>query len=77
VNGLESSKDIRYTLKTVHEGDKIIKRELLEGKLGRFAMLKGEDMQEMYNCLKILVNQVCNLRSKKWLDHEVVRLMYR
>jgi hypothetical protein len=61
VNGLESAKDIWDTLKTAHEGDKITKitkRELLEGELQRFTMLKREDMQEMYNRLNILANQV-------------------
>jgi hypothetical protein len=44
---LESATYIWDTLKTVHEGDKItkiMKMELLDGKLGRFAMLKGEGM---------------------------------
>jgi hypothetical protein len=61
-----------------HEGDKITKitkRELLEGELGRFCMLKGEGMEEMYNRLKSLANQDHNLGSKKWSDHEVVKLM--
>jgi hypothetical protein len=40
-------------------------------------MLKGEGMQEMYNRLKHLVNQVCDLGSKKWLDNEVVKIMLR
>jgi hypothetical protein len=80
VNGLESAKEIWDTLKTVHEGDKftkIIKMELLEGELGRFTMLKGEGPQEMYNRLKMLVNQVRNYGSKKWTDHEVIKLMLR
>jgi hypothetical protein len=80
VNGLESVKDIWGTLKTMYEGDKITKitkRELLEGELKRFAMLKGEGMQYMYNCLKSLVNQVHNFRRKKWSNHEVVKLMLK
>jgi hypothetical protein len=31
----------------------------------------------MYNRLKTLVNQVRNLRSKKWDDHEVVKVILR
>jgi hypothetical protein len=31
----------------------------------------------MYNCLKMLTNQVHNLESKKWSNHEVVKLMVR
>ena len=44
VNMLESTKEIWDVLKTAHEGDKITKitkMEHLEGKLGRFSMLKG------------------------------------
>jgi hypothetical protein len=31
----------------------------------------------MYNRLKTLVNQVCNLRSTKWDDHEMVKVILR
>jgi hypothetical protein len=31
----------------------------------------------MYNRLKTLVNQVCNLGSKKWDDHEMVKVILR
>jgi hypothetical protein len=31
----------------------------------------------MYNCLKMLMNQVHNLESEKWSNHEVVKLMIR
>jgi hypothetical protein len=31
----------------------------------------------MYNRLKTLVNQVRNLRSKKWDDHKVVKVILR
>jgi hypothetical protein len=31
----------------------------------------------MYNQLKTLVNQVCNLRSTKWDDHEMVKVILR
>jgi hypothetical protein len=64
VNGLESTNDIYDSLNTAHEGDKITKitnMELLEGELKRFTMLNGEGTQDMYNRLKALVNQVCNL----------------
>jgi hypothetical protein len=46
-NGLETAKDIWDTLNTANESDKITKitkRELLEGELSRFTMLKGEGM---------------------------------
>jgi hypothetical protein len=60
VNDLESTD----SLSTAHKGDKITmitNMELLEGELRRFAMLNGEGTQDMYNRLKALVNQVCNL----------------
>jgi hypothetical protein len=31
----------------------------------------------MYNRLKTLVNQVCNLRSTKWDNHEMVKVILR
>jgi hypothetical protein len=67
-------------LKTAHEGDevtKITKRETIEGELGRFILNKGEEPQAMYNRLKTLVNQVCNLGSTKWDDHEMVKVILR
>jgi hypothetical protein len=67
-------------LKTAHEGDevtKITKRETIEGELGRFMLNQGEDPQAMYNRLKTLVNQVRNLGSTKWDDHEMVKVILR
>jgi hypothetical protein len=78
VQGLKSAKEIWDVLKTAHEGDevtKITKRETIEGELGRFRLRQGEEPQEMYNRLKTLVNQVRNLGSKKWDDHEVVKVV--
>jgi hypothetical protein len=80
VQGLKSANDIWDTLKTAHEGDevtKITKRETIEGELVRFRLLQGEEPQDMYNRLKTLVNQVCNLGSKKWDDHEMVKVILR
>jgi hypothetical protein len=67
-------------LKTTHEGDevtKITKRETIEGELGRFALNKGEEPQALYNRLKTMVNQVRNLESTKWDDHEMVKVILR
>jgi hypothetical protein len=67
-------------LKTAHEGDevtKITKRETIEGELGRFMLNQGEEPQAMYNQLKTLVNQVRNLGSTKWDDHEMVKVILR
>jgi hypothetical protein len=80
VQGLKSAKEIWDVLKTAHEGDevtKITKRETIEGELGRFMLHQGEEPQAMYNRLKTLVNQVRNLRSTKWDDHEMVKVILR
>jgi hypothetical protein len=80
VQGLKSAKEIWDVLKTVHEGEevtKITKRETIEGELGRFRLRQGEEPQEMYNRLKTLVNQVRNLGSTKWDDHEMVKVILR
>jgi hypothetical protein len=66
--------------KTAYEGDevtKITKRETIEGELGRFILNQGEEPQAMYNRLKTLVNQVRNLGSTKWDDHEMVKVILR
>jgi hypothetical protein len=80
VQGLKSAKEIWDVLKTAHEGDevtKITKRETIEGELGRFVLHQGEEPQVMYNRLKTLVNQVRNLESTKWDDHEMVKVILR
>jgi hypothetical protein len=80
VHGLESAKDIWDMLKTAHEGDevtRITKRETIKVELGRFMLHQGEEPQAMYNRLKTLVNQVCNLGSTKWDDHEMVKVILR
>jgi hypothetical protein len=64
----------------VLEGDevtKITKRETIEGELDRFVLNKGEELQAMYNRLKTMVNQVRNLGSTKWDDHEMVKVILR
>jgi hypothetical protein len=80
VQWLKSTKEIWDVLKTAHEGDKvtkITKHETIEGELGRFVLNKGEDPQAMYNRLKTMVNQVRNLGSTKWDDHEMVKVILR
>jgi hypothetical protein len=80
VQGLKSAKEIWDVLKIAHEGDevtKITKRETIEGELGRFILNQGEEPQAMYNRLKTLVNQVRNLGSTKWDDHEMVKVILR
>jgi hypothetical protein len=80
VQGLKTAKQIWEVLKTTHEGDevtKITKREMIEGELGRFVLNQGEEQQAMYNRLKTMVNQVRNLGSTKWDDHEMVKVILR
>jgi hypothetical protein len=80
VQGLKNAKEIWDVLKTVHEGDevtKITKRKTIEGELNRFILNKGEESQAMYNWLKTMVNQVHNLGSTKWDDHEMVKVILR
>jgi hypothetical protein len=80
VQWLKSAKEFWDVLKTTHEGDevtKITKRETIEGELGHFMLNQGEVPQAMYNRLKTLVNQVRNLGSTKWDDHEMVKVILR
>jgi hypothetical protein len=64
VQGLKSAKKIWDMLK-------------IEGELGRFVLHQGEEPQATYNRLKTLVNQVRNLGSTKWDDHEMVNVILR
>jgi hypothetical protein len=80
VQGLKNAKEIWDVLKTAHEGDemtKITKHETIEGELGRFVLNKGEEPQAMYNWLNTMVNQVRNLGSTQWDDHEMVKVILR
>jgi hypothetical protein len=51
--------------------------ELVEGELGRFAMIRGEEPTQTYNRLKTLINKIRSYESTRWTDHDVVRLMLR
>jgi hypothetical protein len=80
VQGLNNAKEIWDVLKTTHEGDEvtnITKHETIKGELGRFVLNKKEEPQAMYNRLKTMVNQVCNLGSTKLDDHEMVKVILR
>jgi hypothetical protein len=80
MQGLKNTKEIWDVLKTAHEGDKvtkITKRKTIKGELGRFVLNKEEESQAMYNRLKTMVNQVRNLGSTKWDDHEMVKVILR
>jgi hypothetical protein len=75
VSGLDNAKQIWDTLKISHEGNDatmITKMELVEGVLGRFAMIRGEEPTQMYNRLKTLVNKIRSYGSTRWTDHDVV-----
>jgi hypothetical protein len=80
VSGLDNAKQIWDTLKISHEGNDatmITKMELVEGELGRFAMIRGEEPTQTYNKLKTMVNKIRSYGSTRWTDHDVVRLMLR
>jgi hypothetical protein len=80
VSGLDNAKQIWDTLKISHEGNDatmITKMELVEGELGRFAMIRGEEPTQTYNKLKTLVNKIRSYGRTRWTDHDVVRLMLR
>jgi hypothetical protein len=80
VSGLDNAKQIWDTLKISHEGNDVTmltKMELVEGELGRFAMIRGEEPTQTYNRLKTLVNKIRSYGSTRWTDHDVVRLMLR
>jgi hypothetical protein len=55
----------------------LTKMELVEGELGRFVMIRGEEPTQTYNRLKTLVNKIRSYGSTRWTDHDVVRLMLR
>jgi hypothetical protein len=78
VSDLDNAKQIWDTLKISHEGNDatmITKIELVEGELGRFAMIRGEEPTQTYNRLKTLVNKIRSYGSTRWTDHDVVQLM--
>jgi hypothetical protein len=80
VSGLDNAKQIWDTLKISHEGNDstmITKMELVEGELGRFTMIRGEEPTLTYNRLKTLVNKIRSYGSTRWTDHDVVRLMLK
>jgi hypothetical protein len=80
VSGLDNANQIWDTLKISHEGNDatmVTKIELVEGELGRFAMIRGEEPTQMYNRLKTLVNKIRSFGSTRWTDHDVARLMLR
>jgi hypothetical protein len=80
VSGLDNAKQTWDTLKFSYEGNDatmITKMELVEGELGRFAMIRGEEPTQTYNRLKTLVNKIRSYGSTRWMDHDVVRLMLK
>jgi hypothetical protein len=80
VSGLDNAKQIWDTLMISHEGNDvtmITKIELVEGEMGRFVMIRGEEPTQTYNRLKTLVNKIRSYGSTRWTDLDVVRLMLR
>jgi hypothetical protein len=80
VSGLDNAKQIWDTLKISHEGNDaamITKMKLLEGELGRFAMIRSEEPTQTCNRLKTLMNKIRSYGSTRWTDHDIDRLMLR
>jgi hypothetical protein len=80
VSGLDNAKQIWDILKISREGNDatmITKMELVEGEVGRFTMIRGEEPTQTYNRLKTMVNKIRSYRSTRWTDHDVVQLMLR
>jgi hypothetical protein len=79
VSGLDNAKQIWDTLKISQGNDvtMLTKMDLVEGELGRFAMIRGQEPTQTYNRLKTLVNKIRSYGSTRWTDHDVVRLMLR
>jgi hypothetical protein len=68
VSGLDNAKQIWDTLMISHEGNDatmITKMELVEGELGRFTMIRGEEPTQTYNRLKTLVNKIRSYGSTR------------
>ena len=66
VSGLDNAKQIWDTLKISHEGNDatlLTKMELVEGELGRFAVIRGEEPTQTYNRLKTLINKIRSYES--------------
>jgi hypothetical protein len=55
----------------------ITKMELVEGELGMFAMIRGEEPTQTYNRLKTLINKIRSYGSTRWTDYDIIRLMLR
>jgi hypothetical protein len=78
VSGLDNAKQIWDTLKISHEGnDATMITKMVEGELGRFAMIRGEEPTQTYNRLKTLVNKIRSYGSTRWTNHDIIRLMLR
>jgi hypothetical protein len=75
VSGLDNAKQIWDTLKISHKGNEatmITNMELVEGELGRFSMIMGEEPTQTYNRLKTMVNKIRSYGSTRWMDHDVI-----
>jgi hypothetical protein len=53
------------------------KIDMLEGQLNRFFMFDDETPQDMFNCLKKLVNKAKALGSKKWTNRMLMEHLMR
>jgi hypothetical protein len=80
VDGLEKSNEIWETLRMFHEGSRPVRKakiEMLEGQLDQFVMLFDEIPQEMYNRMKLMINNVRAYGSKKCANKLMVQRLLR
>jgi hypothetical protein len=60
VDGLDEPKEVWTTLRMAHEESKPMRKakiDMLERQLNRFVMFDNKTSQDMFNCLKKLVNK--------------------
>ncbi|XP_025822376.1 uncharacterized protein LOC112898224 [Panicum hallii] len=78
VIGLEIAKEIWDTLHIAHEGVSKVKKskiDLLMAQLNRFVIKKGEEPQEMFDRLMVIVGKIRGLGGDDLEDHHVVKVM--
>jgi len=80
IQHVEVAKDIWDIFKESHEGTSMIKEgkiDVIHEQLEDFVMLEDETIQQMFDRLMILVNDIRALGSDDWSDFKVTKKMLR
>ena len=80
IQHVEVAKDIWNILKESHEGTSMIKEgkiDVIHEQLEDFVMLEDETIQQMFDRLMVLVNDIRALGSDDWSDFKVTKKMLR